>query len=1030
MTSELPIDHAEREAAASSTARRVLVEAGAGTGKTHLLVDRVCRLVERGTALDRIVAITFTEKAAGELRARIRDEVAVRAEMGRSGMEAARLAVDRAPISTIHAFAATILRRYAIDAGVDPSFEILEESEAEEVLGRAWDAWLPAALARGAPAWLDVVSAVGPIEIAPAARALATSGDVVLPPRSGLTPTAALGDLCARVAALQAFARGVPASDRLRAEIERFARALAGASENPGGLLDLGVRKERGTKGAWGGRIEGARSRWAEICAVLEDARSNVGGDLAQGLAAFLLDFRARARADLVARGALTFDELLVVTRDLLLARPEVSRRIAARHPHVCVDEFQDTDPVQAEILDLLEAAGSSLLLVGDPKQSVYGFRGADVELFARARDRAVERWPIRQSFRASGRVVAAVNAIFRKVLGPGGQPWEIPHADLAPRRADGEGPAAVVVLRPPAGTKRSPSEAREAEAPAVVRLLERMVREGWPVGDDARRVGWGDVAILLRKMTDAADVYARALEEAGIDFLVVGGKRFFLQTEVQAIVAALAAIDDPARAVAVVGALRSPLFGVSDAALLEARAALDPRSPGGGAVGEALATLGQLHQDRGSMPPHRLVERLVDETRLHAVLAVKPDGARRIGNVAKLVEAARAMGPPGTTSLRAFVRWCEEQTHRLEFGEPEAPVADESEPVLRILSIHASKGLEFPVVVLGEPAGDLGHHALHRLESGGITQVSFGADLRTAGWDAAKERRGAREQAEERRLLYVALTRARDRIVLPLFGDRKRYAERIADALPGALTAAPGDDVDVGGLQAMVVEDDGRERGEPASRIDVRAVVATRVESDAIEREAQAARARLAEARGPSRVAPSSLGAGEAADDDYVHDADDELPWAVRASMDVARRIGIAVHTALEEAPLGDADAAVGIATVEARRLDLGSPEQQRCADLAARGMRSQMVQRAMRAKRVWREVPFTLLREGALMEGRIDLLFEEEDGLVVVDYKTGSADEAEYARQLAAYADAVESITGKRPKESRALRLGLQPG
>src|SRR5262245_56269597 len=357
-----PVDAEARRAAERTEARSVLVEAGAGTGKTQLLVDRICRLVEQGTPLDRIVAITFTEKAAGELRARIRDEVTRRAEAGRSRMTEARAAVDRAPISTIHAFAASLLRRYAVEAGVDPAFEVTDEPTHEEIVDRSWDAWLAGALERDARPWLEVVEA-------------ARQGDP--------------------------------------AHLARLAREIAFAPE------PLALPSE-------------------------------TGGPV-RDLAEWLLGFRDAVAASMRARGALGFDTLLTRTRDLLRDRAAVRRRLAAHYPYLCIDEYQDTDPVQTEIMRLLGDAGTKVFLVGDPKQSIYGFRGADVEAFVEERTRvgaAGEIHEIRQSFRASGRVVRALNAIFEVVLPPAAERWEIPHAPLVAARGEGGGPPALAVVR------------------------------------------------------------------------------------------------------------------------------------------------------------------------------------------------------------------------------------------------------------------------------------------------------------------------------------------------------------------------------------------------------------------------------------------------------------------------------------------------------------------------------------------------------------------------------------------------------
>jgi len=882
----------QQRAARDVRGASVALSAGAGCGKTTVLTERfLWELDERN--LGELVALTFTEKAARELRERVRAACRSRFEAGDdpARWRGVLRGLEAAPIGTFHGFCGRLLRKSPIEAGVAPGFAILEESVAPSLRDAALD--------RCSRGWLadldpDFVALAIDFGLAAVRDALAdliaarTRGDlrdwadrdpaeVVAGWRetweAEVRPMLLAGFVADAQPGLDLLA-SQPCSNVVMQQRQAFlVTHVPGLPQDPDaeGLLDRIKEHARvqggGTKTHWPtpevyeavkAALEALRKAvdatrnalaWDEAASLLA---AEHGGRLAR-LAAGALDVYDDAKR---AAGLLDFDDLLIRARDLLRNRhgpfadptastmriggdsvgfvertnPIDGEGIGAFHaPYadpgprpwqpatgtapanapplaLLVDEFQDTDPIQGEILERLAGAdlgAGSLFLVGDPKQSIYRFRGAEPRIFQDFRGRFPEpgRRALTANFRSVPGILHFVNALFADTF---------PGEELQPARAAGPpGRPAVAFLwadEPAADGAPAPSahQRRGIEARWIARLLARRIAEGWPVqGTDGsvRNAHPGDVALLFRALTDVAP-YEAALAAEGLDYHVVGGSAYFVQQEVTDLINLLSVIEDPTDALALAGTLRSPFGAVSDDGLywLATTGAGDlARNFEGWARIEALSAadrpkVARAHRlltgwrslkDR--LPMAALIGRALEESGYEAALLGEYLGARKRANVRKLVRLARRYDRQGGFTLADFVARLRADQRKPPREEQAATTEAEGTSV-RLMSIHQAKGLEFPIVVLPDldrrPTPERPGVAFHpdlgplvRPPAGDDPDGEAGASL---GWTIYRRLEEREEAAEALRLFYVATTRARDALILS------------AGAAAGAKPAAP----------------------------------------------------------------------------------------------------------------------------------------------------------------------------------------------------------------------------------------------
>ncbi|HEV2975865.1 MAG TPA: UvrD-helicase domain-containing protein [Solirubrobacteraceae bacterium] len=759
----------EQEQAVSRRAESLAVSAAAGSGKTSVLVERFVRAVrEDGVAPGRILAITFTERAAGELRGR------VRARLLELGERQAARDTEAAFVGTFHGFCARLLRAHPLAAGLDPDFKIVDEGQAARLRALAFQEAVRGFIAGGDDGGSDGSGDDDGSDDDDGGRdddGIGDDGD---------------GDERAEAVDLLA-AYGI---DRVRSMLERVYLELR----------STGQRFPRLPRAALAGDAEPRDVEAARACELLDELLERFGRLYERGK-------RARARVD--------FDDLELLAQELLSERESLRAAWSERFELLMVDEFQDTNRRQLAIVRALDRG--NLLTVGDEFQSIYGFRHADVRLFRerRAELRAREAsLSLTRNFRSRAPLLAAVNAVFGErfvefealragreqasdAAGAGEPAVELLLTD-AGGWSEGEEPAASIAAGLPAA-----SPWRQAEARLLAERVAELVRDG--------RARAGEVVVLLRASGDI-EVFERALQLQGLRTLAAVGA-FWGGQQVGDLIAYVRALANPLDEVAFYGLLASPIGGCSRdcLALLAGAAQAGRRGAWETALGalageqdelaqrlatrdrDALARICRLLVEERAGAAHRtiaaLVERAIDASGYRGHVLSLDWGERRLANVQKLLRLARRFEAEEGRDLRAFLDHAERLAGAAAI-EPDAPV-DSAEPdAVRLMTAHAAKGLEFPVVCVA----DLGRQPNSRTPDLLVDEGRIGIRLmRLDGGESAAaldyerlcaERR-AREAEEEDRVFYVAMTRARELLVLSGAIDFARWTRLGPGATP-----------------------------------------------------------------------------------------------------------------------------------------------------------------------------------------------------------------------------------------------------
>ena len=1164
--SQAPGDN--RHLIATSLDETMIVEAAAGTGKTTELVGRIVRLVEtRRARIGQIAAVTFSEKAAGELKLRLREELErARARHPHASAESALLAdavhdFEDAHVSTIHGFCAELLRERPVEARIDPAFTVLTGSQADALFDEAFATWLQAQLAdpgegvrrslRRPSRWqADDDEAHGPVDrLRRAARDLREWRDHEAP---WTRPDYDRGRaVAALVDELRAFAemsaRPLKKGDnmhvdtaparRTSAEIERLRRI---GSEDLDGweaaLVALADDRNfaRARRGSGAAFAEGV-TRQAAL-----DAHAHLLGELTRFKAAADADLAALLREEIREcldryeqrkhrAGALDFLDLLIKARDLVRDSASVRTRFRDRFRVLLVDEFQDTDPLQAELLLLLAGEDGSdrlrpgaLFIVGDPKQSIYRFRRADVGAYLRlsthlARQDATPV-TLQTSFRSVPSIQRCVNAAFATEMTGDLHALQASYVALRPSRADVPSQPSVVVLpvpRPYGKREVTQGALANSQPPAIGEFVSWLVSPlcGWtveadrdeqsrdahpgsPTSPNRRPIVPSDICILFRRFLhfgdDVTRPYVEALEARGVPHLLVGGKTFHEREEVDAIRSALTAIEWPEDELSVYATLHGPLYAIGEEEMLEYHAAArvfhpyrvpadlpDRLKP----IASALATLRDLHSGRNHRPVADTIGRLVAATRAHAGFILWRGGEQVLANVIHISDLARRYEAEGGLSFRGFVDLLRESADRTE--APEAPILEEGSEGVRLMTVHKAKGLEFPVVILADIACRLSSDDASRYldSSRGLCAVRIGgwAPLDLLEHNAEE---AARDEAEGVRLAYVAATRARDLLVVtgvgdgpyskgwlrplnralyppvgmrqspsaargcPLFKGRDTLLDRPEGQQPDASTVRPGaytlNDPASGEPYTVVwwdpllldgTADDARglRREELISKDAAPAdVAADRARYEAWKTE----RARLQhEGATASLVTMTATEWARAASDvgrDFSPAAVTVLDSGTGGARPSGRRFGILVHALLAAVPFGaGAQTVRDLAEVQSRLLGATDDERAGASTIVARVLRHAVFTAAAMALEAGlgchREAPVSLVIDGCLIDGQVDLAYETSTEWVVVDFKTDAelgAVEEVYRRQVALYVLAVARAT-KKPARGILLKI-----
>jgi ATP-dependent exoDNAse (exonuclease V) beta subunit len=1025
----LPVDHQERERVRKDLDTSFVLEAGAGTGKTTLLVDRILALVLSGRArLDQIAAVTFTENAATTMKLRVRERLE-RARSEGAGAERSRAAsaldtLERAPITTIHALATAVLQERPLECGVLPGFRVADEAEADVLFAEAWNDWLNERLVFGDDVLLDALDRGIPLEgegpwgertsLRGLARVLLDERDLEpLVAEGKVEPEVWRDELLAKAARARELVAQVQPGDLLATRLLELA-AFAEESRFLKGRPLLGhlsafpeIPRHFGHKPRWPSAEALAEARqiaeWTKK-APAEWAAAR-GAALHGRIVAILLGVGTLYERRKKDAGLLDFLDLLLKARDALRDRASVRAYFRERFRFLIIDEFQDTDRVQVEIAQLLtgELPGG-LLVVGDAKQSIYRFRRAEVALFRKLAEESKGRpgrgvLRLRQNFRSKPAILRFVNRVFADLIQESVETDQPGYEPISPEEGLGE-EASVIALRFGAESYATGADLLRAEAGALAAFVARAAQGGYDVRDASsglRPSRAGDILVLARRLTQARYL-EEALEASRLRFAVEGGKSFFDRQEVNEVLAVLRAVDDPSDHVSWVAALRSSFFGISDRDIAAYALAggklgmgrIDEDKPGASTLGPAEALLERLHRLRTSSSVPALLETLYDETRVLAALTGTARGEAAVANLEKVVSLARQAADLGFLTLRGFANLLAERIASAR-EEPDLPTTRPGDPdVVRILSIHRAKGLEAPIVALFDSADNARANVdTVPLWEEGRLAVGFRTGCQPPGWDVLAKREEGKARAEGRRLLYVACTRARDLLVVPKPPPDARAGDfwrELQTRLPNA------SDADVRVIDAESLAE------EPMPRADLWSLagagggdaVATLWDEERKDLIATAAHRPLTPVRATrvaERTAPLAVGAG---------------------GTEGGRSFGSLVHQMLEWTPLtgGSHGEAAAMARALAPRFGLDDEAADRAAAAVARVLESAVMERARKSPRVWRELPFWLPEIDELIEGVVDLVFEEEDQLVVVDYKTDHITSAQAVDRAAHHA------------------------
>ncbi len=1093
-------DALARTAIRESLDECLFVEAGAGTGKTTELVRRVVALVtEAAIPISAIAAITFTEKAAAELRDRVRSALDRLARSGEPGHELARAAldaIDDAAIGTLHGFAQRLLVEHPVEVGLPPRVEILDEVASQLAFDERWTRVYDDLM--NDPDFERTVSiGIGLGLQARHLRELAQLADdnwdlvgerIVLEPPE--PPTLDLAPLVDEIRACIDERHACRTDDDTMvaylATLVDYAERLDGAVDDLEAMELLSAEQptfragNKGRKDNWPDiaalreHIAGCATRRA---ALIESVRDPALRRLTWFVARRCLD----AAGDRRGEGTLEFHDLLVLSRALLrdpVHGPEVRAALARRYQRVLLDEFQDTDPIQVELAvlltnddadagerpwELVRPEPGRLFAVGDPKQSIYRFRRADIAMYLTARrSLGAREIELSNNWRTTEPIIDWINHVFGQLIQfqDGMQPEY--RRLVANRPAAPVGPS--VGLLGPVAHSDAPkaAELRTREADEVVATISTALADGWSVWEGSSETGgWrparpGDIAILLPARTSLRFLEER-LDQAGIPYRAETSSLVYTTREVRELVMALRAIDDPTDELAIVSTLRTSLYGCGDDDLFEYRVehggrwSLHAPRPDGLApdhpVLVGLDHLRTLHDARHWVAPSELFDRLVRDRRVleQGFATGRPrDLWRRVRFVG---DQARAFADAGGGTLRDFLRWVAMQSAEgARVVESVLPETDDD--AVRILTIHGAKGLEFPITIMsGLTTRPEGHKGGVRLAFPADEDfvVRFGTNLVSSAFERFVPIDEQFDFEERLRLLYVAATRARDHLVVSLHRSikdepadtrRRTYAGLLAAAneagdAPNADRASAITFTEVPFARTESTTPDGATLDLASWEAEVADVLAAaRVprswSATAIARHAAPGPAG-AEPPVPELSAPE-IPTPEPLDPGLDKDARDlELPAWQRGRYGTA--IGRAVHAVLQTidldfGDLDEGDAPELHAAVAAQAASEGvAGAEARIAALVRSALRSATVRAAVASGELWRESYVATTVGDRVIEGYVDLIYRRPDGLVVVDYKTDAfGSEADldvkldrYRLQGATYALAVAQATGE---------------
>ena len=1106
MSESLNVPDAEvRRLAVSNFDQNVVVIAGAGTGKTTLLVHRFLSTLFRESdpiSITKIVALTFTNKAALEMKVRLQDQL--RALLNKTLVDdshrttspipqppwltgvsladseikiRARAALDdfeKAQIGTLHSFAAHLLRLYPLESGVSPNFQEDNGTRFTEYFSQKWEAWLGDELGPDGPQhgrWRVLLAQLR----LPVIRELAYVLSLELPTT----------DL------VQSLTRSPESStilknwcntmrDRVRTLLSLYGsskprkieEALVSTEEVLTAILENGVegwktlhreefQKFRSIRSAYTRMPMGwVEEHFREARGLIRVAQALVSVDhqIMVSVLEVLTPFVTRTHDEFLRSGWVTFHGLLSRARSLLRDYPVVRERLKQEYQAILVDEFQDTDPLQYEMVMFLceqrgrcasdwrdiRLAPGKLFIVGDPKQSIYAFRGADLEAF----DHIVEKilnshgviYELTTNFRSHASILHVVNALFEQLFRPEPhvQPRHIPLQPL-PQRPQYMAQTGVE-LRLVLSNEHQEEEGTLAMTRHEADQLARWIKEDLLRGDILdKNTGQnmplrpGHIGLLFRTLT-ASHVYLEALQRHNLPYISDGEKHFYRRQEVIEFVNLLRVLDHPGDEVAMLGLLRSPLGGLSDPEIYDLRrmSNFDYRNsafltgwvnPKASALHQLYVALSELHADVGLYPLGKLLEQLFVRLPVLELAMASTHGEQAVANLVKVQKIALSMADRSGLTFRRFVNLLVERI-QAQPSEAEQALAEDSLEAIRVLTVHKAKGLEFPIVIVpgvhhGTQQGYEGASSVSSDWSTDVSGISVGP-YSTLGGVYLKEKSRMKEEAEQRRLFYVAMTRAQERLILS-GACLKRQAQGTFLRLLQAATAEPigalgQEKITIGSISIPVSFPDISGHVWTKSRQAVSSGTTSVDLSSWMKCWEERERLRNVLTATPTHVTPTSIA--------LTNQNVPSRSLGVEIDDERGIQVGVLTHRILEQWNfIHHWD---GYKSYVARLCRQGFPYEdqdvkevigQEIMDMLEVFMASSLYEKLQRSKILGREVPFTIPWDchqdqgiaitgvQSVMEGVMDLVYEFEGQTWILDYKTDRVKKQDIPGRMNAY-------------------------
>jgi ATP-dependent exoDNAse (exonuclease V) beta subunit len=1065
--------------------------AGAGTGKTQALVERIANLFTiGGVKAENIAAVTFTVAAASELRQRVREELERRLARSQSGddsrnqtsLSKALDSLDSAFIGTIHSFAQSILRERPLAVGLPPVFELYDSVQGDTRFDEEWSAWLDEELANSE--FSDAVVTAQRLGLAQPlttlrklAEELHDNYDLVarigaLPqPEHTDNPQVILESVRADISkALDLREYCTNSEDRLLAHLETaiamavawIDEALVAKSANPDEEQILTLTQlpkltvGGGRKVDWNAlpdgdsSLEEIRTLLKTAQATLDSGRRALGEStvvpLVNAVSRMVLDYAEKRRSE----GVLEFQDLLVLSCELLDSNEKARRYFHARYTHILIDEFQDTDPLQLKLaMRLADRGGNSgisgqegsptpgaLFVVGDGKQSIYRFRRADLtQLQSLVGSLGATRLALTDNYRSDPGILNWVNAIFGPWMnGPDGSapdPNQAEYVSLDPGRNDyfeSDKPRMMIAGGAADGNVEV---AREAESADLANLALSVGAGVWTLPDGEggiRQSSYRDLCVLMPRRT-ALSYLENAFIDNGVPYVLEGQAPVFESQTVHDLSNNLVAIDDPTDQVAIVAALKSMVWGCSDQDLYEwaksgrkfeyARETyiVDDFAEGSGmrSVAVALAGLAGFHAKRQQFSTPYLIEQFVRDRHLREIAALSnPEGDReRLMDL--FIEMSRSLQRSGTGSLREFVRWLSRQAEaRVRIAE--GALANGEVNAVRVMTVHAAKGLEFPIVALmglqTSASADRGSSITKEELGEPVMSVRLGsAKLGLATFDYADRATASKEAdaAEQVRLAYVGATRAREHLIVSVHRsgrDKSTLAARIGELDEGSEFSEA---FEIEPVPRGKSDDDpvGESAGSTSYSLNRRNEWIDELEET------------VSRGRNRGYVTPSQL-----ANHDMFEPPkpEDNMESTERNTSERGRggtSFGSAVHAVLQDVDFDDQENLIELVNSAAIAHDVPDAIDEIAASV--RNVLASPVVAGANSRNSWREAWVAAeVSDGAEVEGSIDLVVSNDDGTVtIVDYKTDRVVGQDlikratgYEPQLAGYALVLEKL------------------